>query len=92
MKTLQQSPYPPPKFLRFRRLNSFFAMCDIVFMSIITNVAHRSFTSKYTKMRCKDTNFISNKCQNAQIIFVFTTIFSFLAAFPLLFIDDNKDN
>ena len=50
-----------PKFLRFRRLNSVFAMCDIVFMSIITNVAHRSFTSEYTKMRCKDTNFLSYK-------------------------------
>ena len=38
-------------------------MCDIVFMSIITNVAHRSFTSEYTKMRCKDTNYLSYKHQ-----------------------------
>ena len=32
---------------------------------------------------CKDTNFLSNKCQNAQIIFCIYNNLTFLAAFPL---------
>ena len=34
---------------------------------------------------CKDTNFLSNKCQNAQIIFLYLQQFNVLAAFPLQF-------
>ena len=66
MKTLRQSRYPPPKSLRLRGLWSVFVVCLIVFISIILNVAHHSLLSEYTKMRCKDTNFLSYKHQNAR--------------------------
>ena len=42
--------------------------------TVFYNVAHHPVASEYTTLRCKDTNFLSNKCQNAQILFVFTTI------------------
>ena len=66
MKTLRQSRYPPPKSLRLRGLWLAFVVCFIVFISIILNVAHHSLLSEYTKMRCKDTNFLSYKHQNAR--------------------------
>ena len=65
MKTLRQSRYPP-KSLRHRGLWLVFVVCFIVFISIILNVAHHSLLSEYTKMRCKDTNFLSYKHQNAR--------------------------
>ena len=66
MKTLRQNRYPPPKSLRLRSLWLVFVVCFIVFISIILNVAHHSLSSEYTKMRCKDTNFLSFKHQNAR--------------------------
>ena len=66
MKTLRQSRYPPPKSLRLRSLWLVFVVCFIVFISIILNVAHHSLLSEYTKMRCKDMNFLSYNQQNAR--------------------------
>ena len=43
-----------------------FVVCFIVFISIILNVAHHSLSREYTTMRCKDTNFLSYKHQNAR--------------------------
>ena len=57
---------PPPKSLRLRSLWLVFVVCFIVFISIILNVAHHSLLSEYTKMRCKDTNFLSFKHQNTR--------------------------
>ena len=65
MKTLRQSRYPS-KSLRLKSLWLVFVVCFIVFISIILNVAHHSLLSEYTKMRCKDTNFLSYKHQNAR--------------------------
>ena len=66
MKTLRQSRYPPPKSLRLRGLWLAFVVCFIVFISIILNMAHHSLSREYTTMRCKDTNFLSYKHQNAR--------------------------
>ena len=65
MKTLRQSRYPP-KSLRIRSLWLAFVVCFIVFISIILNMAHHSLSREYTTMRCKDTNFLSYKYQNAR--------------------------
>ena len=56
----------PSKSLKLRSLWLVFVVCFIVFISIILNVAHHSLLSEYTKMRCKDTNFLSYKHQNAR--------------------------
>ena len=58
----------PSKSLKLRSLWLVFVVCFIVFISIILNVAHHSLLSEYTKMRCKDTNFLSYKHQNARKI------------------------
>ena len=65
MKTLRQSRYLP-KSLRLRSLWLVFVVCFIVFISIILNVAHHSLSSEYITLRCKDTNFLSYKHQNAR--------------------------
>ena len=65
MKTLRQNRYPP-KSLRLRSLWLVFVVCFIVFISIILNVAHHSLSSEYITLRCKDTNFLSYKHQNAR--------------------------
>ena len=66
---------PPPKSLRLRSLWLVFVVCFIVFIPIILNVAHHSLSSEYTKMRCKDTNFLSFKHQNAwEIIHIYDSL------------------
>ena len=65
----------PSKSLRLRSLWLVFVVCFIVFISIILNVAHHSLSSEYTKMRCKDTNFLSFKHQNArEIIHIYVSL------------------
>ena len=65
----------PPKLLSLRELQLVFVVCFIVFISIILNVAHHSLSSEYTKMRCKDTNFLSYKHQNArEIIHIYNSL------------------
>ena len=65
----------PSKSLKLRSLWLVFVVCFIVFISIILNVAHHSLSSEYTKMRCKDTNFLSYKHQNArEIIHIYDSL------------------
>ena len=65
----------PSKSLRLRSLWLVFVVCFIVFISISLNVAHHSLLSEYTKMRCKDTNFLSYKHQNArEIIHIYNSL------------------
>ena len=66
MPTLRHSRYPPPPPLRLRSLWLVFVVCFIVFISIILNVAHHSLLSEYIMLRCKHTNFLSYKYQNAR--------------------------
>ena len=74
MKTIRQNNCPP-KLLSLRELQLVFVVCFIVFISIILNVAHHSLSSEYTKMRCKDTNFLSFKHQNArEIIHIYNSL------------------
>ena len=56
----------PSKSLKLRSLWLVFVVCFIVFISIILNVAHHSLSSEYITLRCKDTNFLSYKHQNAR--------------------------
>ena len=66
---------PPPKSLRLKSLWLAFVVCFIVFISIILNVAHHSLLSEYIMLRCKDTNFLSFKYQNArEIIHIYDSL------------------
>ena len=51
--------------------HAFFIGCVAKYCLIVSNVL---ISIIIMFLRCKDTNYLSNQCQNAQIIFVFTTI------------------
>ena len=73
------------KSLRIRSLWLVFVVCFIVFISIILNVAHRSLSSEYTKMCCKDTNFLSFKHQNNQKIIQYSDNLTIIHTIPHCF-------
>ena len=51
--------------------HAFFIGCVAKYCLIVSNVL---VSIIIMFLLCKDTNFLSNQCQNAQIFFVFTTI------------------
>ena len=59
-------PIPPPKSLRLMGLHPVFVVYFIFFIYCFFNLDHHPVTSEYITLRCKDTNFLSYKHQNAR--------------------------